>query len=234
MQKLLLALGACLAAASAAADPVSVRYGFNHGGNAAAMHAFVREAKAIQDRINPGAKTELWMESFHGSNVGGGSVIVHYPDMMAFAKATETNQSNEEWAAQMAKMPDTMTLDYSGVGSSLWMEDGFDAASGGEVMAIFTMQVVSGSTENLVAQAQKASALHESMGIDSVFRVSAPMAAGPNTGTASVLVRYPSAAAWGEAVGKLNASAEWQEFLASFPVDQYRGVYSGMSTAMPL
>ncbi|MCB1683793.1 MAG: hypothetical protein R3E82_18890 [Pseudomonadales bacterium] len=230
---LFLAVTWCFAA-SVVADPVSVRYGFSTDGPPAALIDYIKQASAVQNKLNPGTQPELWLNTFHGPNTSGGSVVVQYPSMEAFAAATKRNQESAEWAAALQKMPASAQLRYTGLSNVLWQEADAKVAAAGEVMMIFTFEVLQGGTAPLVEFAKKAAATQGTIGVQSTFRVVAPTLSGDNVGTATVLVRYPNLTAYAEGTTKLAGNKTWQDLLATFPAANYRISYTALSTAAAL
>lgn len=232
MKKLLTTIVVGMLSATAWGD-VSQRLVFDLNGPESELVAAIKKGNALQAKINPGVSNELWFNTIHGSNVGSASLIITYRDLAHYAEAIANQEASSEWADFLASFPgDKFPITFSGL-SQIVIDSGAAKATDGSVLGILVFNT-GGDTAGFTAEVDKAKALQSRINPGAAVGLAAPTLAGDATGSAVVLTRYASLTAWAEGSAKLQASKEWSEFLASFPVDKYPIVYQGLSTAASL
>ena len=159
--------------------------------------------------------------------------MVIYNDLEHYAKATAREQASEEWGEFNSRFPaGKFSTSFVGLSNTL-VGAGQEPAKGGEALQIFLFNAAGGVTE-LASLVEQGAAIQAKVVPKASVRFGVPQVAGPNVGTAAVLVRYPSLVDWAQGDAKLQASEEWGEFLASFPIDRFPIVYTGLSRAVSL
>ncbi len=209
---------------------VSQRLVFDLNGPGPELVAAIQQGNALQAKINPGVRNELWFNTIHGSNVGSASLIITYRDLAHYAEAVENQQASSEWNDFLAGFPgDKFPITFSGL-SQVVIDSGAAQATDGSVLAILVFNT-GGDMDGFAAEVGKAKALQGRINPGAAIGLVVPTLAGDATNSAVVLARYASMTDWAEGGAKLQASEEWGEFLASFPADKYPIVYQGLSTA---
>ena len=104
-----------------------------------------------------------------------------------------------------------------------------ESPKSGELLVIFGFTNNAGGLSPLVEFAQKANALMDTLDIEAMTQILVPIAAGTNTGSVTITVRYKNAAAWADAGAKQQASQEWGALFATFPNQDYPNDYQAMS-----
>lgn len=215
---------------STAWGEVSQRLVFDLNGPGPELIAAIKKGNALQEKINPGVRNELWFNTIHGPNVGSASLIITYRDLAHYAEALANQEANSEWGEFLENFPgDKFPITFSGL-SQVVIDSGAAQATDGSVLAILVFNT-GGDTAGFAAEVGKAKALQGRINPDAAIGLVVPTLAGDATGSAVVLTRYASMTDWAEGGAKLQASKEWGEFLASFPADKYPIVYQGLSTA---
>ena len=231
MRTLLVALTA-LFSVGALADPVVIRTGMNTNGPISELSTFLEKARAMAADINAESNTtaELWVDAFHGANPGA-SLILTYDSIAAWAADSAVFEANPQWQQLMQTFPaENFPARFRGLSNVVWRSDGYQPTQPGNVMVIFGFQINEGGAVALAEFAKKADAIAQQLGIESDVLVITPIAAGDNTGSVTVTVRYADAAGWAAATAKQAASSEWREMMATFPTSYTLG-YQGMSVA---
>ena len=86
-----------------------------------------------------------------------------------------------------------------------------------------------GDTEGFLAIAKRAREIQERNGGTGSQRVWQSTLAGPNTATVIVAVEYPSLVSMAQSQAKVNATEEWQAFIADFQKSGMRVESSSLS-----
>jgi hypothetical protein len=219
-------------ATNASAD-VSTRLAFQLNGPPTELIAAISKGRAIQARINPDVQISLLVNVAHGANVRSASVTSMYRDLAHYAKATATNAESKEWGEFIANFPATsFPISYSGL-SQVLIDGNADSAEGGEAFGIFVFNA-GGDVAGLTQLVQQAKSIQSKVNPKASISALSPIATGDGAGSVVVVTRYPSLIDWAEGSAKLQASEEWGQFIAAFPVEKFPIVYQGLSEAAPI
>jgi hypothetical protein len=219
-----------IVAAPAAMAEVAIRIQWKLDGPLDQLQAAVKKGAALQKRINPEVRHELWVDEIHGASGGGASLVVFYRDMEHYAQATARENADPEWQAFLQSFPakqfpttyvGMMNVPVSNMGS---------AAADGEVLNIFGFDLKDDAA-GLAELVQKAMSIQKKAGIPAQLALVVSTLSGDDRG-AAVLARYKSLSDFASSTEKLAANAEWQSFLATFPADRYPLVYRGLSRSV--
>ena len=209
---------------------VTMRIAWELNGPFSELQAVIKEGKALQKKINPKVRHELWGNVVHGANVSSASLLVYYDDFEHYAQARARQFASEEWGEYISRFPaDKFPTTYVGLNRTL-IGEGRTTAKGGETLAIIAFDAI-GSVEDLVGLVNEAAKIQSKVNPKASIGLSVSQVSGENVGGMVVLVRYPSMVDWAQGIAKLEASEAWGEFLANFPEDKYPIVYQGLSQA---
>ncbi|MCZ6641402.1 MAG: hypothetical protein O7F71_07490, partial [Gammaproteobacteria bacterium] len=135
MKKLLTTILVGMLSATAWGE-VNQRLVFDLNGPGPELVAAIQQGNALQAKINPGVRNELWFNTIHGSNVGSASLIITYRDLAHYAEAVANQQASSEWAEFLAGFPgDKFPITFSGL-SQVVIDSGAAQATDGSVLAI--------------------------------------------------------------------------------------------------
>ena len=225
---IVLTLLLCLPVAGSAEVVLRIEWQMNGPGSE--LQALIKEGVALQGKINPGARHELWRDDIHGTSVNKMSLLVYFNDLEHYAKAIAKEESNEMWGKFLSRFPaDKFPTTFNGI-SDVLVGEGRTTAEGGETMSIVGFSL-NGSATELASQVAEARSIQSKVNPKASIALLASRVAGSSVG-AAVLIRYPSLVDWAEGSEKLRASEEWGEFLQKFPADKYPVVFQGLSRAV--
>ena len=194
------------------------------------LQALVKEGTALQKKINPKVKHELWLDIVHGTGGGSASLLVYYEDFEHYARAITRESASKAWNKFISSFPENkFPTTFVGLSRTLVGGD-LSETTGGETLAIIAFDAnesVADFTE-LVSEAVR---IQKQINPKASIKLSASQIAGESVGGLAVLIRYPSMLDWAQGVAKLEASEDWREFLENFPADKYPVVYQGLSQA---
>lgn len=234
-----LLLGA-LISTTALANPVVMRVGLDaNGGQIGALQQFMSRANQVAAVVSPNGTGNpvLLANTFHGTNFpGGASVAITFASLEDWAAVTAKQRTSPEWQQLLQTFPaDSYTVSFQGLSEMVWQMDGATQPSPGNVLVIYGFDILQGGLQPMMSFLDRVSAVSEREGLAGQPTLMVPIAAGPSNGqTATVVVRFNSAAEWAETLEKQNASRAWQEAFASFPADNYRLTNQGMSTVVAI
>jgi len=228
-----------LFSASILANPVVMRIGLDSSGPIGAMQQFMSRVNAIAGDVSPNGTGSpvLLANTFHGPNSpGGASIAVTFDSLENWAEVTANQRTSSQWQGVMQTFPaDSFSINYRGLSEIVWQSDGARPAVAGNVLAIYSFDIVSGGVQPLVAFLERIMAVGQEEGIGGEASVMVPLVVGAGSNqAATVVVRFDSASAWAEGVAKQNASSAWQSAFASFPAQNYRLTYTAMSTVVAI
>ena len=227
------AMGLCLGVAGTSWAEVTLRIAWQLNAPMTELQTFVKEGNALQKKINPGVRHELWSGTVQGNNVNSASLVVYYDDLEHYAQAVAREDSSDEWGEFLSRFPaDKFPTTYVGL-SRTAVGEGQDTAEGGEAMAILGFEL-NGGADALAALVGQAKEIQSSVNPKASIRLSVVLVGGSNVGRGTVLVRYPTMVDWAEGGAKLQASEAWGKFIASFPADDYPNAFQGLSTAIDI
>ncbi|MBT8147163.1 MAG: hypothetical protein KJN90_09935 [Gammaproteobacteria bacterium] len=225
---------------SVVANPVVMRVGLEPtGGQISAMQSFMSRANQVAAQVSPnGSGTPLLITNmFHGANSpGGASVAITFDSLEDWAATTATQRSSSEWQALLQTFPaDGYAVNYQGLSEMVWQTQGATAPAPGNVLLVYNFDIVQGGLQPMMEFLERVTEVGRRENIGGQPALLTPIVAGADTNqTATVLIRFESAAAWAEATARQNASSAWQAAFASFPVQNYQVTYQGMSTIVPI
>lgn len=229
----ILAMGLCLCVAGTSWAEVTLRIAWQLNAPIAELQSLVKEGNALQKKINPGVRHELWADTIHGDSGNSASLLVYYDDLEHYAQASAREEASDEWGEFLSRFSeDKFPTNYVGLSRTV-VGEGHDAAKGGEALAIIGIDL-NGGVEDLASLVQQAVEIQSSVNPKASLRLSVGLIAGSSVGGATVLVRYPTMVDWAEGSAKLQASEAWGKFIASFPADEYPNNYQGLSTAIDI
>ncbi|MCB1672076.1 MAG: hypothetical protein R3F41_14270 [Gammaproteobacteria bacterium] len=229
-----------LIGANSFANPVVMRVGLDStGGQIGALQAFLSRANKVAAQVNPnGTGRPLLIENtFHGANSpGGASVAVTFDSLEDWAEVTANQRSSAEWTAVMQTFPaNGYRVSFQGLSEIVWQTQGATAPTPGNVLIVYNFEILQGGIQPMVAFLERVTGVGRSENIGGQPTLMVPIMAGSETAqAATVVVRFDSATAWAQATARQNASSAWQAAFSSFPVQNYRLTYQGMSTVMPI
>lgn len=210
---------------------VVLRIQWQFDGPPGELQEAIRKGVALQKRINPEVRHELWFDDVHGQSTPSASLLVFYRDMAHYGETAEREEADDEWNAYIQAFPaESFPTTFVGLSNTVIGDSG--TAGGGEVLDIYVFQPAAG-IDGLAEQVHKAASILKTLGIDAHQRLSTAMIAGSGQG-AVVTVRHPSIGAYGRNTQALQESDAWQSFLADFPSDQYPMVYRGLSRSVAI
>ncbi len=115
---------------------VRMRIAWQLGAPLQELQAVIKEGKALQKKINPRVKHELFVNALHGENVNSASLVVIYNDLEHYAKATAREQASKEWGEFISRFPaDKFSTSFVGLSNTL-VGAGQEPAKGGEALQI--------------------------------------------------------------------------------------------------
>ena len=228
-----------LFSASTLANTVVMRVGLDSSGQISAMQQFLSRANNVAGNVSPnGSGTPVLLaNTFHGSNSpGGASVAITFDSLQDWAETTANQRTSAEWQQVMQTFPsDSYTINYQGLSEIVWQSNDASPAVAGNVLTIFSFNIVSGGVQPLVAFLERITAVGQSEGIGGQASVMVPLVAGAGSNqTATVVIRFDSASAWADGVAKQNASSAWQSAFATFPAQNYGLTNQAMSTVVAI
>jgi len=216
-----------------AAAEMTMRIQWTLNGPPSELIAFIREGRALQAKLNPEVKHELWFNDVHGANTNRVSLLVRYRDAVHYAEATAREEASAEWRSFLERFPEER-FPTTFVGFSNVLSGGdLPEASDGNVMLVIVFDARKGS-QQLAQWVQRGADLQAKVNPKAAFTLGVPTLAGDSVGRAVLTVRYPTLADWAAGQKKLGQSDEWAKFIADFPGDTYPIVYQGMSRAIKL
>lgn len=229
VRMMVLTLLLCLPVAGFAEVVLRIEWQMNGPGSK--LQELIKEGTALQGKINPGVRHELWRDDIHGTNVNRMSLLVYYDDLEHYAKAIAKEESNEMWGEFLSRFPvDEFPTTFTGISDTL-IGEGRTTAKGGEALAIVLFSI-NGSTTDLASRVDEARSIQGKVNPKASIALVAGRIAGSSVGGAAVLIRYPSLVDWAEGSEKLRASKEWGDFIQKFPADKYPVVFQGLSRAV--
>ena len=227
------AMGLCLCVAGTSWADVTLRIAWQLNAPMTQLQTLVKEGNALQNKINPGVRHELWSSTVEGDNVNSASLIVYFDDLEHYAQAVAREDSSDEWGEFNSRFPaDKFPMTYVGLSRTLVGEEQ-DTAEGGEALSIIGFRL-NGGAEELAAFVRQATEIQSSVNPKASIRLSAGLVAGSNVGSAAVLIRYPTMVDWAQGNAKLQASEAWGKFFATFPTDDYPIAFQGLATAIDI
>jgi hypothetical protein len=235
----ILAVGV-LVGASTFANPVVMRVGMDStGGQIGAVQAFLSRANKVAAQVDPNGNGSLLLiaNNFHGpSSPGGASVAITFDSLEDWAEVTARQRSSAEWAAVLQTFPaNGYRVSYQGLSEIVWQTQGATPPAPGNVLIVYNFEIIQGGIQPMVAFLERVTGVGRSENIGGQPTLMVPIVAGPDTNqVATVVVRFDSASAWAEATARQAASTVWQAAFVSFPAQNYRVTYQGMSTVMPI
>lgn len=212
---------------------VAMRIAFDLNGPLTELQAAVKEGHALQKRLNPDARHELWVDEIHGDHVGAASLVVYYQDLAHYAQAQAREDDDAEWQAFLEGFPqEKFPATYVGL-LNVVLGDGRPAATGGEVLNIFGFEM-NGSPDTLAEQVRRGAEIQKELKVPVTIALVSPLVSGELVSGATLLARYPSFADYAATVETLETSEEWQAFLEAFPQESYPLSYRGLSRAISI
>jgi hypothetical protein len=229
VRMMVLTLLLCLPVAGWAEVVLRIEWQVNGPGSE--LQALIKEGAALQGKINPGVRHELWRDEIHGANVNRMSLLVYFDDLEHYAKAIAKEESNEMWEKYLSRFPaDKFPTTFTGLSDTL-VGEGRSTAKGGESLAIVVFSL-NGSATDLASRVDEARSIQAKVSPKASIALITGRVTGSSVGQAAVLIRYPSLVDWAEGSEKVQASKEWGEFLQKFPVDKYPVIFRGLSRAV--
>jgi len=221
-----------------AADPVNLRIGLSSTGPINELQEFLARANQVASELQPDATTTaaLITNTFHGPNVGGISLILTFEDLEAWANY-QTMTNDPKWQEAMQSFPsNNASIIYQGLNDVVWQSPSFTPAQAGEVVLIYTLNIIQGGLDPLIAYLERSFSVARSLGGRGQGQVTSPIAAGDATSTnqVTVSIKYASAEAWAAATAQQNSSSEWAQVTASFPIQNYSFSYQALSTVVEI
>ena len=209
---------------------VTLRIAWDLNESFSELQALVKEGTALQKKINPKVRHELWLDIVHGTGGGSASLLVYFEDFEHYAQAITRENANKDWNKFMSRFPeDKFPTTFVGLSRTLVGGD-LSEATGGETLAIIAFDA-NASVAELAELVEEAAMIQKKVNPKASIRLSASQIAGQSVGGVAVLIRYPSMLDWAQGIAKLEASEDWSEFIENFPADKYPVVYQGLSQA---
>jgi hypothetical protein len=228
-----------LFSASILANPVVMRIGLGSSGPIGPMQQFMSRANAIAGDVSPNGKGSALPlgNTFHGPNSpGGASVAITFDSLENWAEVTENQRTSSQWQGVMQTFPsDSFSINYQGLSEIAWQSAGASPPTAGNVLTIYSFDIMSGGVQPLVAFLERMMAVGQREGIGGQATVMVPIVGGSGSNqTATVVIRFDSANTWADGVAKQNASSAWQSAFATFPVQTYQLTNQAMSTVFAI
>ena len=167
---------------------VVLRIEWQLDGPPSALTDTIRQGVALQKRINPEVRHELWFDEVHGQSTPSASLLVYYHDMAHYGETAEREEADDEWNAFIQGFPaETFPTTFVGLSNTIIGDSA--TASAGEVLDIYVFQPA-GSIDVLAEQVRQAITILEALDIDAHQRLSTARIAGSGQG-AVVTVPLP-------------------------------------------
>ena len=212
---------------AAHADPVFQVYEFGLNAPVSELIQNLSRGKAIVSKINPGTTPILLAPVIAGEEQMTATVVIAYPTLQAYAAAATKIQASQEYGAFQASWPqDKFPVRSVSVVNSVLGGPELPPLQPGELLSILRFST-NGPAAGLVTLVQKAQSI---TGAQSNLIV--PIVAGSRGPIVST--RHANMAAWAEYVNRIAANPKMQEFIANFPVDQYRIEFRALVQVVPI